>query len=94
MYNRESLDLFAQYIRVRGSRQKSSWGRPLPEDTISRYVEELRLLRSREAGYDVAPPGETKLRTKLVNKLWRRQAKRYRVLGTNSTLRQKLQSQY
>ena len=40
-----------QFVRVTG------FGRDTSYDTASSYVGAIRLLRSREAGYDVAPEG-------------------------------------
>eukprot|EP00965_Chrysotila_dentata_P007945 259003-Pleurochrysis_carterae.AAC.1 len=54
-YNNETLILFAEFVRQCGSRQRSRAGATIRADTIGGYVSAVRLLRSREAGCDVAP---------------------------------------
>eukprot|EP00965_Chrysotila_dentata_P042744 1419109-Pleurochrysis_carterae.AAC.1 len=54
-YNNETLVLFAEFVRQCGSRQKARTGATIRADTIGGYVSAIKLLRSREAGRDVAP---------------------------------------
>jgi hypothetical protein len=51
IYNMETLEMFYEYIRVRGSRQHGRRGTPLASDTIAGYVSAIRLLRNQEAHY-------------------------------------------
>ena len=47
-YNQETLDLFTEYIRDRGSRKKGSEGQPLRAPHIGSMVSTIRLLVERE----------------------------------------------
>jgi hypothetical protein len=51
VYNMETLEMFYEYIRVRGSRQHGRIGTALASDTIAGYVSAIRLLRNQEAHY-------------------------------------------
>jgi hypothetical protein len=51
VYNMDTLEMFYEYIRVRGSRQHGRRGTPLASDTIAGYVSAIRLLRNQEAHY-------------------------------------------
>jgi hypothetical protein len=55
IYNAQTLELFAEFIRDRGSRAKGHTGEPLTADYISTLVATARLVRSGEAHYNVAP---------------------------------------
>ena len=55
VYNNVTLDLFAMYIRERGSRKAGQVGATLSSDYISATVATIKLLRSGQAHYDVAP---------------------------------------
>eukprot|EP00965_Chrysotila_dentata_P260856 6214055-Pleurochrysis_carterae.AAC.2 len=54
-YNNHTLVLFADFVRQCGSRQRSRAGATIRADTIGGYVPAVKLLRSREAGCDIAP---------------------------------------
>eukprot|EP00965_Chrysotila_dentata_P058754 1949337-Pleurochrysis_carterae.AAC.1 len=54
-YNNHTLALFAEFVRQCGSRQRGRAGSTIRADTICGYVSAVKLLRSREAGCDVAP---------------------------------------
>eukprot|EP00965_Chrysotila_dentata_P000127 4380-Pleurochrysis_carterae.AAC.1 len=54
-YNNHTLALFAEFVRQCGSRQRGRAGSTIRADTIGGYVSAVKLLRSREAGCDVAP---------------------------------------
>ena len=53
VYNAQTLELFAEYIRRRGSRQRGQVGKTLASDTIDGYVSTIKTLRSFEAHYAV-----------------------------------------
>jgi hypothetical protein len=53
VYNQESLDMFAEYVRRRGSRLKGRAGQTLQSDTVATYVGAIKKLRSHEAHYAV-----------------------------------------
>ena len=55
VYNNTTLDLFAEYVRGRGSRRAGRRGETLSADYIASTVTTIRLLRSGQAHYDVAP---------------------------------------
>ena len=52
-YNQDTLDLFAEYIRRKGSRQRHRLGTSLNSDTVDGYVSAIKILRSCEAHYVV-----------------------------------------
>ena len=54
MYNRATLDAFAEFVR-RSPPIGRSRGEHVSADAISSYVSAIHLLRSREARYDVCP---------------------------------------
>ena len=56
MWNAETLELFAEFIRSSAPRGKTR-GDSVSADAISGYVSALRLYRSREARYPIAPGG-------------------------------------
>lgn len=53
IYNSETLEMFAEYIRRRGSRQAGRVGAALASDTVDTYVSTVRVLRNLEAHYRV-----------------------------------------
>ena len=53
IYNSETLELFGEYIRRRGSRQRGQEGRALASDTVDTYVSTIKTLRNFEAHYKV-----------------------------------------
>ena len=55
MWNAESLELFAEFVR-RSTPRGRTRGTSVSSNSISGYVSAIRLLRSREARYPVAPP--------------------------------------
>jgi len=52
-YNQETLEMFAEYIRRRGSRLKGRQGETIKSDTISTYVSQIKKLRTVEAHYSI-----------------------------------------
>lgn len=58
LYNRETLDRFAVYVRGAAPKGRTkNWF--VSADCISGYVSAVYVLRCREAGYDVAPTSRT-----------------------------------
>ena len=55
MYNAETLELFAEFIRASQPRGRSR-GVAIAADSISGYVGSIRTLRSRQARYQIVPP--------------------------------------
>ena len=53
-YNQETLEMFAEYIRRRGSRLKGRQGETIKSDTISTYVSQIKKLRTVEAHYSIS----------------------------------------
>jgi hypothetical protein len=49
MYNAETLEALAEFMRVRGSRQRGHIGEPLKADTIDSYISAIKTIRSVEA---------------------------------------------
>ena len=55
-YNAETLELFAEYMRMRGSRRAGHQGEAITSDHIQTCVATVRLLRSAEAHYGIVLP--------------------------------------
>lgn len=53
VYNAETLELFGEYIRRRGSRQRGQRGRTIASDTVDGYVSTIKTIRSLETHYKV-----------------------------------------
>ena len=53
VYNSETLEMMAEYIRRRGSRQKGRIGTPILSDTVDSYISAIRTMRGVEAHYAV-----------------------------------------
>ena len=53
IYNSETLEMLAEFIRKRGSRQKGRVGTALASDTVDGYISTIRTMRSREAHYTI-----------------------------------------
>ena len=60
MYNAETLELFAEYIRRSAPRGRTK-GERVTGDAISGYVSAIRIFRSREAGYAITQPDLSQL---------------------------------
>lgn len=71
IWNTMTLSLFAAYIRKSTPLGTTKNGK-VGSDSIGGYVSAIRLLRSREAGYDIAPDEYT-ANLHLVYKTWRRE---------------------
>ena len=71
MWNQETLEIFAEFIRRSQPRARTK-GNSVSADAISGYVSAVRLFRSREARYSVAPP-ELDLNLPLALKAMRRE---------------------
>jgi hypothetical protein len=56
VYNHETLESFAEYVRLLGSRKAGSRGKALTSDTIAGYSSTIATLRSLEAHYVVTLP--------------------------------------
>ena len=56
IHNAETFELYAEYIRTRGSRQRGREGTTLASDTVDGYVSAVRVLRGVEAHYAVTIP--------------------------------------
>ena len=54
-YNQETLWLFAQYIRKRGSRKKGQLGQRVRAGTVEGYVSAIKVLRERTARRAITP---------------------------------------
>ena len=55
-YNQDTLDMFAEYIRIRGSRAAGRNGETLKSDSISAYVALIKKLRTHEAHHSIVAP--------------------------------------
>ena len=55
-YNQETLDMFAEYIRLRGSRATGHRGETLKSDSVSAYVAQIKKLRTHEAHHAIVAP--------------------------------------
>ena len=53
VYNAETLELFGEFIRRRGSKQKGREGKQLASDTIDSYVSALKTFRGLETHYRI-----------------------------------------
>ena len=53
VYNAETLELFGEYIRKRGSRQRGQVGKALASDTVDGYVSTIKTIRSFEAHHAI-----------------------------------------
>ena len=53
VYNLETLEMLAEYIRRRGSRQRGQEGRPLASDTVDGYISAIKVMRSAETHYRI-----------------------------------------
>ena len=71
MWNTETLELFAEFVRRSAPRGRTK-GAAVSGDAISGYVSAVRLFRSREARYSIAPP-EINLNLPLALKTMRRE---------------------
>ena len=71
MWNAETLELFAEFVRRSPPRGRTK-GSAVSGDAISGYVSAIRLFRSREARYPIAPP-ELNLNLPLALKTMRRE---------------------
>ena len=57
VYNQETLDMFSEYIRRRGSRLVGRrGGDPVKSDTVATYVGQIKKLRTHEAHYAITDP--------------------------------------
>ena len=68
-YNRETLDLFQQWVR---RNVRKPCGAALKQDTIAGYSGAIRVFLNREARCDMAPPS-TNVAMPSVHKTWRRE---------------------
>ena len=50
-YNQETLEMFSEYVRRRGSRLRGRQGETIKSDTIATYVGQIKKLRTHEAHY-------------------------------------------
>jgi len=57
VYNQETLDMFSEYIRRRGSRMAGRRGECVKSDTIAVYVGQIKKLRTHEAHHAITDPG-------------------------------------
>jgi hypothetical protein len=57
VYNSETLEMFAHFIRLRGSRQRGRIGSVMASDTVDTYVSAIRTLRGMESHYGATVPG-------------------------------------
>ena len=55
-YNQETLDMFAEYVRRRGSRLRGRSGETIKSDTIQTYVSQIKKLRTHEAHHTIVGP--------------------------------------
>ena len=62
IYNAETLDMFGEYIRQRGSRQRGRVGSAIASDTVDSYVSAIKTLRGVETHYAVVIPSTDLLR--------------------------------
>ena len=53
VYNSETLEMLAEFIRRKGSRQRGRLGAPLASDTIDGYISTIKTMRSAEAHYKI-----------------------------------------
>ena len=56
VYNSETLEMLAEFIRRRGSRQKGRLGTPILSDSVDTYISTIRSMRGVEAHYAVTLP--------------------------------------
>ena len=52
-YNQETLEMFAEYLRRRGSRLRGRFGETIKSDTIATYVGQIKKLRTHEAHHAI-----------------------------------------
>ena len=71
-YNQETLEMFAEYIRKSGSRQKGREGATLRSDTIGAYVSAVKVATSRAQRQPITSP-EKNIRLPLLYKQMRRE---------------------
>ena len=55
-YNQETLDMFAEFVRRRGSRLRGRAGEAIKSDTIQSYVSQIKKLRTHEAHHTIVGP--------------------------------------
>ena len=55
-YNQETLDMFSEYVRRRGSRLRGRAGEEIKSDTIQTYVSMIKKLRTHEAHHTIVGP--------------------------------------
>jgi len=55
-YNQETLDMFAEFLRRRGSRLRGRSGEEIKSDTIQTYVSQIKKLRTHEAHHTIVCP--------------------------------------
>ena len=55
-YNQETLDMFAEFVRRRGSRLRGRAGEAIKSDTIQTYVSQIKKLRTHEAHHMIVGP--------------------------------------
>ena len=55
-YNQETLDMFSEYVRRRGSKLRGRAGEEIKSDTIQTYVSMIKKLRTHEAHHAIVGP--------------------------------------
>ena len=74
VYNSETLEGFAEYIRVRGSRQRGRVGTALASDTVDGYVSTVKTLASIAAHHSITLEAANTIRPRASKAVRRQQA--------------------